>query len=407
MVMASDADLSDFKVMTCTDESRRWPRSSSEVPAVLIDEYLDHAEECAYHAQLMLLEQRQMEQELRMKIRLARGLDRQGCLLKGTMLVQAIAENESRLANWNKESDANFPFNQIALYNGGRLIASCGNFFDFSRHESINELDSQAGLQIRGINRSDEGDVLLGSYALAGVRHDGEEQMLPLKNGYTVGLRVIRLDDKTFTVGFRCVDSASMEKLSYRQDFAAGGGRVSDCISGIENPSCPSRKRLGSAAWYVSLKRMWLALVDCGRAVHWSLENRTSSFFKALTEKPNVVQLGATLLLVVLLIEGAGSLRQLASRSNEVALEAQSLFLYSDSDLVQMLTVERLIDGSSFRGETVRIGGNTQLRRRFRATTRVSEPPRSLNAAGLFCRGRRRCDAAKAKASVVAANVRH
>ena len=159
MVMATDADLSDFK---------------------------------------------EMERELRTKFRLARGLDSQGRLLEGKQLTQAIAENERRLASWKKESGA---FNLIALYNGSRQIASCGSFFDFSRHESINELDPEAGLQIRGINRSEEEDVLLGSYALTGVRHDGEEQVLPLPNGYTVGLRVIRLDDNTFVVGFRCVDS--------------------------------------------------------------------------------------------------------------------------------------------------------------------------------------------------------
>ncbi|HVI71641.1 MAG TPA: hypothetical protein VM656_09165, partial [Pyrinomonadaceae bacterium] len=101
-------------------------------------------------------------------------------------------------------------FNLIALYNGSRQIASCGSFFDFSRHESINELDAQAGLQIRGINRSEEEDVLLGSYALDGVRHDGDEQVLPLRNGYTVGLRVIQLDEKTFVIGLRCVDSESI-----------------------------------------------------------------------------------------------------------------------------------------------------------------------------------------------------
>jgi hypothetical protein len=162
MVMATDADLSDFK---------------------------------------------EMERELRNKFRLARGLDSQGRLLKGKMLAQAIAENERRLASWKRASEA---FNLIALYNGSRQIASCGSFFDFSRHESINELDPEAGLQIRGINRSEEEDVLLGSYALAGVRHDGEEQVLPLPNGYTVGLRVVRLDEKTFVVGFRCVNSESI-----------------------------------------------------------------------------------------------------------------------------------------------------------------------------------------------------
>jgi len=155
------------------------------------------------------------ERALRMKFRLARGLDSQGRLLEGKMLTQAIAENERRLASWKEAT--NSPFNQIALYNGSRQIASCGNFFDFSRHESINELDPPAGLQIRGINRSEEEDVLLGSYALEGVQHDGEEQVLALRNGYTVGLRVVQLDEKTFAIGFSCVDS-----LKTRADYAEG-----------------------------------------------------------------------------------------------------------------------------------------------------------------------------------------
>jgi len=152
-----------------------------------------------------------MEQELRMKFRLARGLDRQGRLLRGKMLTRAIEENERRWASWKRESQPCL-FNQIALYNGSRQIASCGNFLDFSRHESINQLDAEAGLQIRGINRSEEEDVLLGAYALAGVRHNGEEQFLPLPNGYTVGLRVVQLDEERFALGFRCVDSESLRK---------------------------------------------------------------------------------------------------------------------------------------------------------------------------------------------------
>ena len=323
--MATDADLSDFKVMTCTDESKRWPRSSSEVPADLLDEYMDHAEECPYHAELMLLEHRETEQELRRKFRLARGLDSEGRLLQGKMLVRAIEDNERVLASWKKQREAaKFPFNHVALYNGSRQIASCGSFFDYSKHESVNELDPRAGLQIRGTNRTEERDVLLGSYALAGVRHDGEEQVLPLENGYTIGLRVIRLDEKTFALGFRCVDSASMEKLSYRQDFTAGSGKVSGCVSDRENSSVRRPKRLVPVAWLV----------------------------------------GTTLLVVALLFGGIAYLQQLESMSNEIGLEAQSLFLYSDSDLVQMLTVEKLIDGSSYDGEAVHVAENNQKAKR-------------------------------------------
>lgn len=255
-----------------------------------------------------------MERQLRTKFRLARELDRQGRLLEGKMLARAIEENERRLASWKKE--ANSPFNLIALYNGSRQIASCGSFFDFSNHESINELDPQAGLQVRGINRNEEEDVLLGSYPLEGVRHVDEEQVLPLRNGYTVGLRVVQLDEKTFVVGFRCVDSQLMEKLSHMQDFTAGGGKVSDRVSDNENSSFSKSKRLAS-----------------------------------------------TLLLVLLLFEAVSYSQQLGSMSNETALEAQSIFLYSDSDLVQMLTVEKLIAGSSNIGEAIHVVANNKTKR--------------------------------------------
>ena len=356
------------ELMTCTEEYKGWPRSSAEVSINLINEYMDHAEECAYHAELMLLEEKEMEKELQFMFRLARGLDSHGRLLRGTMLIEAIAENERRLESWNEAQVTTSPFNRVALYNGGREIASCGSFCDFSRHESVNELDPHAGLQIRGIDGREEESVLLGSYALAGVRHEGDEQTLPLMNGYTVGLRVIRLDEKTFAVGFRCVESNSPHP--YSRDLLDA------------NPFC-KLKRLAPSACLVSLERTWLALLNCGRVVHWNLEIRTKSFWKAFTEKPNVVQLGTTLLLVGLLFEVLGYLRQphidsgqivevsiitvfsslalsekvawINPPSNDTALDAQSLFLYSDSDLEQMITVERLVAGSSYAYQNVQV----------------------------------------------------
>lgn len=229
-ILANNADLSKRRRMieslTCTDKKKRWPRSSAEVSVDLVDEYMDHAEECAYHAELMLLEQKEMEEELRLTFRQARGLDSKGHLLRGTKLVAAIAEHERCLANWKKEEvGTNFLFKHIGLYNGGREIASCGRFFDFGRHESVNELDPQAGLQIRGINSIEDENVLLGFYPLAEVCHDGEERQLPLDNGYTVGLRVVQLNEKTFAVHFRCVETETMEELSCRKDYTNKNGK--------------------------------------------------------------------------------------------------------------------------------------------------------------------------------------
>ena len=230
-ILANNAHLSKrrqrIESMTCTDKTKHWPRSSSEVSIDLADEYMDHAEECAYHKELMLLEQKETEQELRLAFRRARGLDSEGRLLRGTMLAATIADHERRLASWKKgEGETNSPFQHIGLYNGGKEIASCGRFLDFSRHESVNELEPQAGLQIRGINSVEDQDVLLGFYALVGVRHDGEEQLLPLDNGYTVGLRVVRLKERTFAIDFRCVETEMMEELSYRKDYANKNGKL-------------------------------------------------------------------------------------------------------------------------------------------------------------------------------------
>jgi len=428
-----------IELMDCTEGSKGWPRSSSEVSITLIDAYMDHAVKCAYHAELMLLEEREMEQEIRTVFRLARGLDSQGRLLRGAMLIETIADYDHRLESWKREREAtNFPFHHIALYNGVRQIASCGRFFDFSRHESVNELDTHFGLQIRSINASEQEDVLLGSYALTGVRHDGEERVLSLMNGYTIGLRVIQLDEKTFAIGFRCVESEMMEKLSHMQDFTVAGGKVSDRISEIKDDLgnvlaanlFGKLKRLGPVTWSVDLGRSWLAIVNWSRAIRRGLESQTKSFFKTFTKKLNVVQLGITLLLVALLFKGTAYLSILGTLGlseklswvTQPPLEAQSLFLYSDSDLVQILTVQRLIDP----GEAVhfvsgghrpeRITANNRKKlfhardvpHRFATTVCPVENQRSSDVSRLFCRHQRRCNATKAaKTSVVAANISH
>lgn len=204
-----------IEMMTCTDSTKHWPKSAAAVPASLIDEYMDHVEVCPYHAALMFLEQEEEDEQLRSIFRRARGLDSYGRLLRGELLGAAIADHECRRTSWNKDDNAaGVPFNHIALYNGGREIASCGRFLDFSRHESINELEPHAGLQIRGMSNTEKKDVLLGIYALTGVRHEGVEQLLTLDNGYTVGLKIAKLDEKTFAVEFRCVETEMLAELS-------------------------------------------------------------------------------------------------------------------------------------------------------------------------------------------------
>jgi hypothetical protein len=125
----------------------------------------------------------------------------------------AIAAHERRLKIWQETLTTEPTFSDISLYNGGRKIASCGKFFDLARHESLHELDPQAGLQIRGIRGGDlTEDVLLGFYALAGVRHNDDEQFLQLDNGYTVGLKVRPSEARTFMVQFRCIETSVLEQ---------------------------------------------------------------------------------------------------------------------------------------------------------------------------------------------------
>jgi hypothetical protein len=208
-------------VRDCTEKTRHWPDDSADVALEDCDEFLEHVEGCPYHAQLLRAE----EEEIRAVFRRASGLDGRGRLLQGAALEAAIAEHQRRSAIWEeaarrKES----PFSYISLYNDGKEIASCGKFFDFSKHVSLNELDVRAGLQIRGINDNDmHEDVLLGFYALAGVRHEGEEQLLHLSNGYTVVLRVKKLGERSFEVHFRCAETKVIEEEQARSGDEAGG----------------------------------------------------------------------------------------------------------------------------------------------------------------------------------------
>jgi hypothetical protein len=108
------------------------------------------------------------------------------------------------------KKDLNDKFLRVYLSNGGKEIAGVGNFYDF-KSEGLHTLDLSSGLQIRAVLDTQE-EVLLGFYALAGVRHDGREQFLPLDNGYTIGLSVQKIDEKRFQVAFRCVETTLEDK---------------------------------------------------------------------------------------------------------------------------------------------------------------------------------------------------
>jgi hypothetical protein len=193
----------------CNEKTRQWPDFLADVSQDDMDDFLAHSEACPYHAQVLRAE----EEELRSIFRLARGLDRTGRVLAGEELQVAIAEQETRLEEWKATCDAETPFGLISLYNGGSLIASCGEFLGLVEHQSLHELDPKLGLQIRARCGADEDrDVLLGFYVLSGARHEGDERLLHLDNGYTVGLKVKELVDENFQINFRCVENSVIEE---------------------------------------------------------------------------------------------------------------------------------------------------------------------------------------------------
>jgi DNA-directed RNA polymerase specialized sigma24 family protein len=207
-------------VSSCTQEDAGWPDALADIPADEMDQFIDHADACPYHTRLLDAE----DEKLRAIFRLARGLDSHGRLLERDELHASIIDHKRRLQNWREAAFKNGKlFGHMALFNGGKEIASCGKFYDFSIHVSRNELDPSAGLQIRGVptNNMNE-DVLLGFYPLAGVNHEGAEKILELDNGYTVGLAVKQVGETTFEIHFRCVATRTPEAEGTSDDSADG-----------------------------------------------------------------------------------------------------------------------------------------------------------------------------------------
>jgi hypothetical protein len=224
-----------FAAKSCLDLSGKWPDSVEAIDFDELDAFYEHAEVCLYHREMLQAEEMAAEQELLSVFRAARGFHSQGEILRGAKLQAAVTEHQRRWSIWSKSKpQKGFPFSYISLRNGDKEIACCGKFFHFHKHESVNQLDLKAGLQIRGIKNNADEDVLLGAYLLEGVSHDGHEQTLELDNGYTVGLSIapsveeLRRPAKrrpasavgSFVVQFRCVESKAMEEERIR--VAAG-----------------------------------------------------------------------------------------------------------------------------------------------------------------------------------------
>lgn len=217
--------LSAAAVNACADVAGRWPDSSDDVSDDYMERFLAHADDCPYHTRILRTE----EEEVGSAFGRARGLDSGGRILLGEELKMKIADHERRLEHWRKVALRDGELHgQVALFNAGRKVASCGWFSDFSNHQSKHELDPHVGLQIRGVSSGDpDEDVLLGFYPLAGVRHGEDEKFLKLENGYTICLKVKEVGGNYFEIHFRCVDTKTLEpKTPEALPLLAGGGAV-------------------------------------------------------------------------------------------------------------------------------------------------------------------------------------
>ena len=212
----------------CIAPSKQWPNASADVSSDEMDDFQAHADLCPYHAEIL---REEFEEDLRSVFRLAQGLDPEGRILRRDELQNAIAEHERLAKEWETVGRAESPFGLISLYNGGRLIASSGEFRNYTYQQALHDLDPRVGLQIRARCASDKDEeVLLGFYALRGVNHNGEELLLQLDNGYTAGVKVEQLGDRSFEVSFRCVEDGIIENekagAAARTEGKARGARA-------------------------------------------------------------------------------------------------------------------------------------------------------------------------------------
>jgi len=199
----------------CTESTEGWPDEPGDVPPDAEEAFLAHVARCPFHAKTLQAD----EENIRSLFHRGRGLNTHGRILKGRELRQLIADQDRRHVLLKELAQQSIlPFRRVYLGNRGEDIAGSGKFFYFRKYEGDHSLDPEAGLQIKGVIGEGKStlDVLLGWYALQGVKHTGEEQYLPLENGYTIGLRVKQLSDRDFNIGFRCVEDEilELEKLS-------------------------------------------------------------------------------------------------------------------------------------------------------------------------------------------------
>ena len=198
----------------CTEKTERWPDAFSKVSPEKMDQFLIHTELCAFHARML----EAVEEETLAGFGLAQAFAGHGRVLEDPALSEKIKELDRRKDILKQvAAEREFPFNYISLTNCDEIISSGGKFLDFeSVHVSKCELswrDVKAGLQIWGvISEKPDVKIPLGAYPLAGVRHNGEEKLLPVNDNYVIGLRVLELGNRTFQFVFRCVEATALAR---------------------------------------------------------------------------------------------------------------------------------------------------------------------------------------------------
>src|SRR6185503_4837279 len=235
-----------------------WPNAPSDVSPDALEAFLAHVAGCQFHQKALDAE----EEQIRSKFRLARGLDALGRILVGTDLDRTVKAHDQNRAAWKRiAKEMNRPFKRIYLSNRGDLVAGSGKFFIFRKYEGNHWLDPEAGLQLWGVIAEGKSipDVHLGFYPLAGVQHTGQEQLLPLENGYVVGLRVEQLSEGEFNIGFRCVENEILERervAAIHTDTQTGPvdqatplRRITEMLRGVVPTWRWTTARLRSFAW--------------------------------------------------------------------------------------------------------------------------------------------------------------
>lgn len=256
-----------------------WPNAPNDVSPDAVDAFLAHVAGCPFHQKALDAE----EEKIRVTFRLARGLDAHGRILVGTELDRAVKAHDRNRAAWKQiAQEMNRPFKRIYLSNLGDLVAGSGKFFIFRKYEGHHRLDPEAGLQLWGVLAEGKSvpDVLLGYYPLAGVRHTGQEQFLPIEDRYTVGLRVEQLHkDDEFNIGFRCVENEVLE----RERAAA---ILNNKETGQVDQATPLKRVTEMLRWVVSSWRWTTVRLQ---SLVWSFRSQPLSFQEKLVSCAAVV----------------------------------------------------------------------------------------------------------------------